>query len=92
MKQDVRVGVVGLGGRGRGIVRDVLLELGAKVTAVCDLYEDRRDQTADIVEAAGQPRPFITADYREVLASRSLTPLQSELGLQQEWWGASKHR
>ena len=68
MKQDVRVGVVGLGGRGIGIVRDVLLELGARVTAVCDLYEDRRNQTADIVEKAGQPRPYVTADYHEVLS------------------------
>ncbi|MBQ6240619.1 MAG: Gfo/Idh/MocA family oxidoreductase [Firmicutes bacterium] len=68
MEQDVRVGIVGLGGRGTGILKDVLLELGAKITAVCDLYEDRREGAADIVEKSGQPRPFVTADYRELCA------------------------
>ena len=37
----VRFGVIGVGSRGRGIVKTVLGIDHACVTAICDVYEDR---------------------------------------------------
>lgn len=69
-KDKVRVGLIGLGARGMGILGPMLLENTEKVIvrAVCDVYEDRCREAADKTEAAGQERPFATTDYHEVLA------------------------
>lgn len=56
-KDTVRVGVIGLGNRGRGMLSGWTAVPGAVVTAVCDIRADRATTAADQVEAAGQPRP-----------------------------------
>jgi predicted dehydrogenase len=50
----------------------VLPRKDVRVVAVCDPYEDRRLEGAALVEKAGQPRPLVTGDYREVLAQKGL--------------------
>lgn len=67
------IGVVGLGGRGRGLMRDVILQIGrGNVTAVCDKYEDRIELASDMVVKAGQPEPEKYTDYRELIASKNV--------------------
>ena len=67
--EKIRVGIVGLGGRGFGLLKDCVLPRGdVVVTGVCDLYDDRRERGAEAVKSAGQPSPFSTSDYRELLA------------------------
>ena len=39
--KDIRVGFIGLGGRGQGLLEWVVLAQGEQVAAVCDVYEDR---------------------------------------------------
>ena len=64
----VKTAVVGLGGRGYGILTGLLLGMeNAEVVAVCDLYEDRVKAGADAVEQRTGVRPFVSTDYREVL-------------------------
>ena len=66
----VRTAVVGLGGRGYGILAGLILGMdNARVTAVCDLYPDRVEQGVQaVVNAYGEEgRPFASTDYREVL-------------------------
>ena len=71
--EKLRVAVVGYGGRGRGLTRGVILKNNmATVTAVCDLYEDRAQQAAEDLAAAGQPRPYVTTDYHEVLTRQDV--------------------
>ncbi len=74
MEKTIRIAVIGLGCRGADLTKHVLLPMGAeengayyRVTAVCDLYEDRTAATADAVAAATGVRPFETVDYRELL-------------------------
>ena len=40
--KDIKVGVIGLGARGSGMLKSVVLQVpGVSVLWVCDLYEDR---------------------------------------------------
>lgn len=68
MKSKVKIGLIGLSGRGTGLLEIILLKMeDVEVVAVCDLHEDRREQAANMIEKAGFSRPFETGDYNEVL-------------------------
>jgi len=64
----LKLAVIGLGQRGYGTMRDCLLLFdNVEVTAVCDLYEDRVERAVKTVSEKGNPAPFGTTDYKEVL-------------------------
>lgn len=68
MKDTVKVGIIGLGHRGMSLLRDIMLNMDdVEVLAVCDLYEDRRKEAADLVEKKRSKRPIDTTDYMELL-------------------------
>ena len=53
----VRIGLVGIGGRGTVLLK-ILLDLeGVEVKAVCDIIEDRVVKGQNLVTAAGKPKP-----------------------------------
>lgn len=61
--------VVGLGGRGFSLTKNVLLNNpDIQVVAVCDLYEDRVERTLKLVEEKGQTAKGFT-DYKEAITS-----------------------
>ncbi|MBQ4355013.1 MAG: Gfo/Idh/MocA family oxidoreductase [Clostridia bacterium] len=69
MGEIFRVGVIGLGGRGHGHVRGILTERDDTiVTAVCDVYEDRMQRTADFCKEKKGWNVDCVADYRELCA------------------------
>jgi predicted dehydrogenase len=71
--ETINIGVIGLGCRGVSLMDTCILpRAGVRVTAVCDLYEDRAFDAAARVEKAGGARPLITGDYRELLALKGL--------------------
>jgi predicted dehydrogenase len=53
----VRIGFVGVGGRGTGLVGELLKLEGVEIRAVCDIVEDKVKHVQDMVVAAGQKRP-----------------------------------
>jgi predicted dehydrogenase len=55
-ERPVRMGFVGVGARGTSMLR-VALRQGVKVTAVCDIIEERVARAQRLVEEAGQPKP-----------------------------------
>lgn len=66
--EKLRLAMIGLGSRGRGLLKTAYLEHPlAEFTAICDKYEDRCKECADIVEEAGFPRPKTTTNYKEIL-------------------------
>lgn len=65
--KDIKIGFIGLGGRGYGLLCGEVLGQGQQVTAVCDVYEDRGRSGADAVEARGQARPAVYTDYKDVI-------------------------
>jgi len=55
----VRIGIVGVGGRGTSVLREFLAIDKVLVTAVCDVIREKCERAAKIVENAGQKPPAI---------------------------------
>jgi len=64
----IRVGVIGTGGRARGLMNHLKTIAGAELTAVCDVYEPRMLQAAEIAGV----NALKVADYRRILDSREI--------------------
>lgn len=53
----VRIGFVGVGGRGMGMLNVALSIPGVQIVAVCDIVGERVERAQRLVEKAGQPKP-----------------------------------
>ncbi|HCA34287.1 MAG TPA: glycosyl hydrolase, partial [Lachnospiraceae bacterium] len=68
MKEKITTAVIGLGGRGFSLLKDVILGLDdVDVVGVCDLYKDRAEAGRQAVETARGTSPLSTLDYHEIL-------------------------
>jgi hypothetical protein len=73
MKELVKLGVIGLGNRGKGLVEHVLVPMcksenpDVQILAVCDSYDDRAKAVADYIKDQLGITPLCTTDYRDVL-------------------------
>ncbi|OUS76001.1 glycosyl hydrolase [Paenibacillus sp. MY03] len=73
MTSKVKIGLIGLGGRGMGLLEIIIMKMkDVEVVAVCDLHEDRRERAADIIEFGGNGRPVTTSNYMEILKMESV--------------------
>ena len=66
-KEKVKVGLIGLGNRGRGILRTILACGESEVVALCDVYEDRLQGGCDIVVEKRGNKPNLYLDYMDFL-------------------------
>src|SRR5262245_7514740 len=64
----IRIGVIGTGGRARGLMNQLKRLPGNELVAICDVYEPRLLQAAEI---AG-PSAVKTVDYRSILDNREI--------------------
>jgi hypothetical protein len=53
----VRLGIIGVGGRGTSLLRDLLAVDGVEVKAICDLVPEKVEHAQKAVTDAGQPKP-----------------------------------
>ncbi len=68
MKEKISIGLIGLGARGHELLKHVFLEHpDVEFPAVCDIYMDRCQEAAKLVEDSGRKRPRLCTDYREIL-------------------------
>ncbi len=72
MKEFVNIGVIGLSGRGSGMMRELLNCDGVRVTAVCDKYEDRAKHGFEIVKEVNGTEPEVYLDYKKLIARDDL--------------------
>ena len=83
----LRCGVIGVGGRGTGLLRVLLQIPDTRVTAICDIDAAHLARAQDLTVKAGQPKPRGYGekgpkDYRRMLESKDLdaviigTPMQ----------------
>ena len=65
---NLKLGMIGLGARGQGLLNCFLNMNDVDVIALCDEYEDRNESEKNkVIEKKGNT-PFTTTDYRELLA------------------------
>ena len=58
---DIRIGMIGLGGRGRSLLRELLkLPAGVEIRALCDPHEDGLRKAAAMVAEADRPAPRVS--------------------------------
>ncbi|MCI8442867.1 MAG: Gfo/Idh/MocA family oxidoreductase [Provencibacterium sp.] len=70
--RSVRLGIIGLGGRGLSQMDLLLTMPDVEIVAVCDRYEDRIRQAQEHVQRERGSCPAGTADYREVNAREDI--------------------
>lgn len=66
----LKLGIIGLGARGKGLLSGVLIPLCENkidIVALSDLYEDRIKDSADMIENKTGSRPAGVLDYKELL-------------------------
>ena len=63
----IKAGIVGLGGRGIGLLKQLVKMKDVDILAVCDLYDDRVQQGVNIVKKAKGNVPFSTNSYNDVI-------------------------
>src|SRR5690606_22596877 len=64
--EKVRIGTIGLGGRGSGMVGRITRIEGAEIKAVCDIIPERAEAAADRLTKAGFAAPTVyTRDENE---------------------------
>ena len=67
--KELKLGVIGLGGRGRGLLRTTLKCFPeVEVVALCDSYEDRVEEAARMTVEARQTTPACYTDWRAFMA------------------------
>jgi predicted dehydrogenase len=76
MQEVVYVGFVGVGGRGTGLLRQLLRIEGCQIRAICDPAVERVSQAQKLAEEAGFPKPIGYSngetDYRRMCETEDL--------------------
>jgi myo-inositol 2-dehydrogenase / D-chiro-inositol 1-dehydrogenase len=75
----VRIGLIGVGGRGTVHLKTLLSLPGVEVRAICDLQQDRIESAQKAVGDAGQERPFGTKEWKKLLDRQELDAVASAL-------------
>ena len=98
MGDKLRLGIVGLGNRGQGLLETCIIpEESVEVCSVCDLLEERRSRTLAMFKAAGKNLPKTAEHYREILADEDVdaviftTSWESHINLACEAMRAGKY-
>lgn len=72
MKNQVKIGVIGLGRRGRGMLHEIARVENVEIAVVCDNYADRQEEGAQVVEEITGKKPNITGNYKDILAMEDI--------------------
>ncbi|MBQ8415908.1 MAG: Gfo/Idh/MocA family oxidoreductase [Clostridia bacterium] len=64
----LKIAIIGCGKRGTGLVRNVLLNMDdVETVALCDLYLDKAETLADLVEERSSLRPLVSTKHTDIL-------------------------
>ena len=68
MKEKIKLGYVGLGGRGKNVLELCFSDMSdVEIRTLCDLNEDLLKSAVEMVTAKGKPAPKITTDFKDIL-------------------------
>ncbi len=68
----IRLGHIGTGGQGTGLLRNFVSTKGATSVAIADPYQERREAAGRIVNEAQGHQPRLHNDFRELLADEAV--------------------
>ena len=68
----VRLGVVGLGRRARGLINNLLDMKDVEISAICDIHEEKLMTAMELFETAGRPLPRGYIDIKPLLAREDI--------------------
>ena len=72
-KSKIRVGYVGCGARGQGVLKECLAQMrDVEIPVICDLSRDRMDAANAILASFDRPAAAMTEDWRAVIADPTL--------------------
>jgi len=66
MSEILRAAVIGMGKRGRGLLKTIHMIKDLKIVAICDILEDRLQQGAEVLRELGT-EPDLYTDYRRII-------------------------
>jgi len=70
---NIKIGWIGLGSRGKSLIDTIILPQGEKITAICDLYEDRCITAANAIEKVSGIKPSQYIDFKQLIADENVT-------------------
>ena len=84
MKEKIKIGYIGLGRRGTGVLKANLVDMSdIEIAYVCDLSEKRMEAARDIVIEKMGTTPIMTADYHDILRD----PTVDAVFIMTNWYG-----
>jgi predicted dehydrogenase len=89
----VNIGVIGAGGQGASLIRNLATVRNSKITAICDIFEPNLNKGVSL--AGSQPKTF--TEYQKLIASKDVdgviiaTPLHMHYEIALAALDASKH-
>ena len=73
MKEKIRVGYIGLGRRGYGMLKRCFAEMGdVEIKTICDQNPNAFEKSLAMFAEKGMPTPAVTTDYHEILADPAI--------------------
>lgn len=68
MKEKIKIGFIGLGARGYGMINKCFSEMrDVEVAQICDISEESLTKTKNLIEEKTGKKPGLTKDYHEIL-------------------------
>ncbi len=77
--EQVGVGMIGVGGRGSFLLKNLLEIPGVRIVAICDIDEAHLSSAVGAVTAAGQPAPATYKEWKRLLEDKSVAAVVSAL-------------
>ena len=68
----IKVGIIGLGPRGLGLLRTMLVCEECEITALCDVYRDRMEKGQEIVAARSGNTPVLYEKYEDLIGDANV--------------------
>jgi hypothetical protein len=72
MKEKIHLGLIGLGGRGYGLLTILVRMDNIEIAAISDNYEDRRLNAIKEIEAVTGKIPYSTCDYKDIIYMKDI--------------------
>ena len=72
MKEKIHLGLIGLGGRGYGLLTILVRMDNIEIAAISDNYEDRRLNAIKEIEAVTGKKPYSTGEYKDIIKIKDI--------------------